>query len=58
MMKRLIRFMQNSALDAGGPLLLLVIIGVPLLLVALVIGLVVVAITLIIRARKKNKNVH
>jgi len=45
---------NNIMFDAGGPILLLVIIGIPILLIAGIVIIVIVVIRLIIKARKKR----
>jgi len=47
--------LSNMIFDAGGPFLLLFLIGIPIILIVFVIGLVVVATILIKRAIDKKK---
>jgi len=47
--------LSNMVFDAGGPFLLIAIIGIPIFLGIVVIAVIVVTIRLIIKANKKKK---
>ncbi len=55
-MKKLVNQLSNLAFDAGGPFLLIAILGVYVVIGIVVIALVILAIVLILKAIKKNKN--
>jgi len=46
--------LDNYLFDAGGPFLLIVMLGIPALLCIIVVAAVIVTITLIIKAKKKK----
>jgi len=49
-----VKKINNIMFDAGGPILLLVLIGIPIALIAAVVIVIIVVIRLIIKARKKR----